>query len=77
MATNFVFAVETSKDVNASRVGERYGAFDGVEWYGATDSVDSDGNGRVWLECDDRETFQLICNELSDDDDVVSFEVAI
>lgn len=63
----------TAAGSNASLVGERYSAFDGVSWRNSVDACDSDGCGRVFLDCTDDEVAAQVCDELETDDEVTQF----
>jgi len=66
--------VTTVAGSNASMVGERYGAFDGVAWRNSIDCCDSDGGGRVFLDCQDEAVADYVRKQMSDDDEVVSHD---
>jgi hypothetical protein len=74
MATTYTtIRVRTAPGTNASRIGERYGGLDGVAWRNSVDRCDSDGCGRVFLDCEDEETAEYVRQQLEDDDDVKSY----
>lgn len=64
----------TSAGTNASLIGDAYSANDGVSWRNAIDRCDSDGNGRVFLDCDSTETADYISEQIEADDNIVAFE---
>lgn len=65
--------VYTNAGTNASEVGDRYGYYEGVRWHSSCDRVDSDGLGRVQLDCDCEEIAQFVICELEEDNDVESY----
>lgn len=62
--------IVTAASSNASQIGERY-AYEGVRWRNSVDRCDSDGCGRVFLDCKDVETAEYIINQMEDDNEVV------
>lgn len=67
--------VATMPGTNASRIGEGYAGYEGVSWRDSVDRCDSDGGGRVFLDCDSPETVNFVCDQLYADEDVQSFDV--
>jgi hypothetical protein len=65
--------VTTAPGTNASKLGDVYGHFEGVAWRNSVDRCDSDGCGRVFLDCDDANTADFIESELDNDDRVKSY----
>jgi hypothetical protein len=66
--------VVTAAGTNASRIGDGYGGYDGVTWRNSVDRCDSDGHGRVFLDCDDEGTAEFVREQLEQDDDVISYD---
>jgi hypothetical protein len=73
-ATSVTIRVVTAPATNASRVGETYGSL-GAAWRNSVDNCDSEGCGRVFLDCPDRETADYICEQLDTDDNVTGYTV--
>lgn len=61
--------VYTAPGTNASEVGEVFASLGG-EWRNSVDQCDSDGAGRVFIDCPDRETADYITTQMEDDDRV-------
>ena len=70
--TTYTIRVITAAGTNASEVGESYTGF-GCSWRNSVDRCDSDGSGRVFIDCGSAELRDAISDELVDDDRVVGF----
>lgn len=68
--------VTTCGGTNSSLLGDAYAAYDGVSWRNSVDNCDSDGNGRVFLDCDCEESAEYVAEQLDADDRVVSYAIA-
>lgn len=64
--------VTTNAGTNASEIGDAH-ACDGVAWRNAVDGCDSDGRGRVFIDCDDEATAEYVRDQLDGDDRVASY----
>lgn len=64
--------IVTSPGSSATMLGDAYSANDGVSWHSSVDCCDSDGNGRVFLDCE-QDVVEYITQMLDDDDRVVSY----
>ncbi len=67
------FRVTTAPCTNASAIGEVYAAYDGVSWRHSIDSCDDSGNGRLFLDCQDEDTAELVATALDDDTAIVAY----
>ena len=70
--------IVTNPGTNASEVADTHchGDYAGtVRWYGSVDRVDSEGCGRVFIECSDPDDADAIGSQLDDDDDVQSYGI--
>lgn len=65
--------VMTAAGTNASEVGNTYGSIEGVAWRNSVDRCDSDGGGRVFLDCDNEEIAEDIRERLELDDAVTKY----
>jgi hypothetical protein len=65
--TTTTIRVYTAAGTNASDIGESL-ACEGVMWRNAVDGCDSDGGGRVFLDCDDAETAAYVSAALECDE---------
>lgn len=66
MTTTVTIRVYTMPGTNASSIGESY-RYEGVTWRNSVDGCDSDGCGRVFLDCDSEETAEFVRGELEND----------
>lgn len=66
--------VVTAPGTNASRVGESY-RYEGVTWRNSVDGCDSDGCGRVFLDCGGEETAAFVRDQMDNDDRVMKYSV--
>jgi hypothetical protein len=62
--------VYTAPGTNASQVADSYG----VPWRDSVDRCDSDGGGRVFLDCDD-DAVEHVVGLLHQDERVMDYEV--
>lgn len=67
--------VATAAGTNSTALGDGYAAYDGVAWINSVDNADSDGCGRVFLDCDSVEVVEYVSERLESDDRVVWYEV--
>jgi len=68
-----ILKLTTAAGTNASLLGDAYAGFDGVSWRNSVDNCDSDGNGRVFLECESDEVAEFVAEHLEDDDRIVAY----
>lgn len=68
-------AVTTKSGTNSSRLGDAYSSYEGVRWRNAVDNCDCNGNGRVFLDCDDMDVANHISSLLDDEVGCVSYSV--
>jgi hypothetical protein len=73
--TKTTIRVTTAPGTNASLIGEAYAGHDGVSWRSSVDRCDSDGCGRVFLDCDSDADFDEICKLLQDDAEITQYEM--
>lgn len=59
--------------IRASKIGEAF-SYEGVSWRNSVDGCDSDGHGRVFLDCDSDEIADFIEEQLDADDRVISYD---
>jgi len=67
--------VTTAAGTNASAVGESYGSHEGCSWRNSVDSCDSDGCGRVFVDCDDPDTAAMLGAYMDGDDRVDTYRI--
>ena len=65
----------TAAGINSTALGDAYSAYDGVSWRNSVDNADSDGCGRVFLDCDSAEVTEYVSERLEADDRVDSYEI--
>ena len=68
--------VVTAAGINSTALGDAYSAYDGVSWRNSVDNADSDGCGRVFLDCDSAEVTEYVSERLEADDRVDAYEIA-
>ncbi len=73
--TKFTIRVTTAPGTNASAIGESY-AGHGCSWRNSIDRCDSDGCGRVFLDCEDEATHEFVCTLLENDDSVTRYDAS-
>lgn len=71
--TSVTLRLTTAAGTNASSIGETYAAYDGVNWRDSVDSCDSNGNGRVFLDCKSAEVAEYISEKLENDSNIVLY----
>lgn len=64
--------VVTAPNANASAVGDAH-SWDGTAWRNSIDRCDTDGCGRVFIDCDSPEIAVFVREQLENDDRVVSY----
>jgi hypothetical protein len=74
MLPNCTLRVRTAPGTNASEIGDVYSHYPGVKWRNSVDGCDSDGGGRVFLDCADEDTIDFVCEQMDEDDRVTSYE---
>ena len=70
--------ITTAAGTNASSVADSHvlGNFEApVNWRNSVDRCDSDGCGRVFIDCDHRADAEYIAEQLDTDDRVSSYEI--
>ena len=72
-ATKITLRVVTASGSNASSVGEAH-SWPGTAWRNSVDDCDSNGHGRVFIDCDDEDTADYVEEQLEADDRVVSYD---
>ncbi len=72
----FSIRVVTAAGENASSIGESYSR-DGVTWRNAVDGCDSDGCGRVFIDCESEEIASDVTYDMDGDDRIQSYEASV
>lgn len=70
--------ITTAAGTNASAVANAHAAgdFEGtVGWRNSVDGCDSDGGGRVFIDCEDAGDAEYICGQLEGDDRVTTYSI--
>lgn len=72
-ATKITIRVVTVSGTNASEIGSAH-SWDGTAWRNSVDNCDSDGCGRVLIDCDNEEVAIYVEEQLESDDRVSGYD---
>lgn len=64
----------TAAGTRSTMIGDSYATYDGVSWRNSVDNCDTNGAGRVYLECDDQDAADFVAEKLDVDADIVSYQ---